>query len=89
MRLSGPVQERIDIHPLRDHLHFDNLWPADVQQNVNRVSLADDRIQLVGQRKDRSYYYLELFTYGDLSASRCMGRSTSVVLAMPSSVDKR
>ena len=59
--LPPSAQERIDVFPLRDQLYSDNLWLADVQQKVTRVSREDDRVLLVGHHKDRSSYYLELF----------------------------
>jgi bifunctional NMN adenylyltransferase/nudix hydrolase len=59
--LPDSLQERIDFLPLRDHLYSDNLWLAEVQQKVTSATEEGDRVLLVGHRKDRSSYYLELF----------------------------
>ncbi len=59
--LPDSLQERIEFIPLRDHLYSDNLWLAEVQQKVTSATEEDDQVLLVGHRKDRSSYYLELF----------------------------
>ena len=59
--LPESVQERIGFIPLRDHLYSDNLWLAEVQLKVGQATEGGDRVLLVGHRKDRSSYYLELF----------------------------
>lgn len=59
--LPAAAQSRVEFLPLRDHLYSDNLWLAEVQQKVSEVTAEDDRILLIGHRKDRSSYYLELF----------------------------
>ena len=63
--LPDAVQERIEFIPLRDYLYSDNLWLAEVQQKVLGATDEADRILLVGHRKDRSSYYLELFPQWD------------------------
>jgi bifunctional NMN adenylyltransferase/nudix hydrolase len=59
--LPESLQERVEFLPLRDHLYSDNLWLAEVQQKVTSTTREGDRVLLVGHRKDRSSYYLELF----------------------------
>lgn len=59
--LSPQLLERIQFLPLRDHLYSDNLWLAEVQQQVRSATADGDRLLLIGHRKDPSSYYLELF----------------------------
>jgi bifunctional NMN adenylyltransferase/nudix hydrolase len=59
--LPAEWQRRLEVIPIRDHLYSDNLWLAEVQQKVLAVTDEEDRVLLVGHRKDRSSYYLDLF----------------------------
>lgn len=63
--LPAPLLERVSFLPLRDHLYSDNLWLAEVQQKVLAAGGEEARVLLVGHRKDRSSYYLELFPQWD------------------------
>ena len=63
--LPDALQERVEFIPLRDYLYSDNLWLAEVQQKVLGATDEADRILLVGHRKDRTSYYLELFPQWD------------------------
>lgn len=59
--LPDDWQQRITFIPVRDHLYSDNLWLTEVQQKVLSETGEDADIVLVGHRKDRSSYYLDLF----------------------------
>ncbi|MCP9901049.1 bifunctional nicotinamide-nucleotide adenylyltransferase/Nudix hydroxylase [Cyanobium sp. Cruz CV13-4-11] len=63
--LPADWQRRLEVIPIRDHLYSDNLWLAEVQQKVLAVTDEDDRVLLVGHRKDLSSYYLDLFPQWD------------------------
>ena len=63
--LPSDLQRRVELIPIRDHLYSDNLWLAEVQQKVLAATDEDDSVLLVGHRKDRSSYYLELFPQWD------------------------
>ena len=66
-----PDNDRLIIHPLRDHLYNESQWIAAVQRQVNEVVRADGetepvRIGLIGQDKDASSYYLREFPQWEL-----------------------
>lgn len=63
--LPAVWQRRLEVIPIRDHLYSDNLWLAEVQQKVLAVTAEDERVLLIGHRKDRSSYYLDLFPQWD------------------------
>ncbi|WP_216912200.1 MULTISPECIES: bifunctional nicotinamide-nucleotide adenylyltransferase/Nudix hydroxylase [unclassified Synechococcus] len=63
--LPAAWQRRLEVIPIRDHLYSDNLWLAEVQQKVLAVTAEDERVLLIGHRKDRSSYYLDLFPQWD------------------------
>src|SRR5262245_29257619 len=54
---------RLTVRPLRDRLYNDPLWVTDVQRIVADATQAtrSPKIGLIGHRKDRSSYYLEMF----------------------------
>lgn len=58
-------QHRISFIPIRDHLYSDNLWLTEIQQKVLEETGDEAQIVLVGHRKDRSSYYLDLFPQWD------------------------
>jgi bifunctional NMN adenylyltransferase/nudix hydrolase len=69
IRAAFPQDEsRLVIRPLRDHLYNDALWVTDVQRIVADISqgTAKPKIGLIGHRKDRSSYYLEMFPQWEL-----------------------
>ncbi|WP_043326435.1 bifunctional nicotinamide-nucleotide adenylyltransferase/Nudix hydroxylase [Cyanobium gracile] len=66
--LPAAWQRRLEVIPIRDHLYSDNLWLAEVQQKVLTVTAEDERVLLIGHRKDRSTYYLDLFPQWDFQA---------------------
>ncbi|WP_338461262.1 bifunctional nicotinamide-nucleotide adenylyltransferase/Nudix hydroxylase [Synechococcus elongatus IITB7] len=63
--LPASWQKRVSFIPIRDHLYSDNLWLTEIQQKVLEEAGEEARIVLVGHRKDRSSYYLDLFPQWD------------------------
>ena len=62
---SSEERERMIRAALPADWHSDNLWLAEVQQKVLAATDEEDRVLLVGHRKDRSSYYLALFPQWD------------------------
>lgn len=56
-----PINERIHIEPLRDHLYNETAWIVSVQESVAKYTNSGDKIILVGHKKDKSSYYLDMF----------------------------
>ncbi|QVD49220.1 nicotinamide-nucleotide adenylyltransferase, NadM family / ADP-ribose pyrophosphatase [Xanthomonas phage vB_XciM_LucasX] len=62
-------QDRLIIGQLRDHLYNEDQWIADVQRAVReavvdfdgRMSFDKQSIRMIGQNKDESSYYLQMF----------------------------
>jgi bifunctional NMN adenylyltransferase/nudix hydrolase len=59
---------RLIVRPLRDHLYNDPLWVTEVQRLVADITQKTQtpKIGLIGHRKDRSSYYLEMFPQWEL-----------------------
>ncbi len=63
--LPADWQRRLVVIPIRDHLYSDNLRLAEVHEKVLAVTDEEDRVLLVGHRKDHSSDYLDLFPQWD------------------------
>lgn len=57
---SGEI-ERVQFVFVRDYLYNDGMWVASVQQAINEISRIFDEIVIVGHKKDKSSFYLDLF----------------------------
>lgn len=53
--------ERLLFVPVRDYIYNDNTWIAEIQQKVKEITKESKSIIMVGSRKDKSSYYLDLF----------------------------
>lgn len=63
-----PVNARVIVRPVGDHLYNDSAWMREVQQQVTDVIAnaipplpGKPRVGLIGHSKDRSSYYLTIF----------------------------
>ena len=71
IRSSVPFNNRLEIQPVRDYLYSDTKWLADVKSIIDSsvASIAAEkgknpkeiRVTIIGHKKDRSSYYLDLF----------------------------
>lgn len=53
--------DKIRFEKLEDILYNDQVWVSQVQKIVARYEMNDNRISLVGHKKDASSYYVDLF----------------------------
>ncbi|MFN8510678.1 MAG: bifunctional nicotinamide-nucleotide adenylyltransferase/Nudix hydroxylase [Deinococcaceae bacterium] len=59
----GP--KRVLFGSVRDHFYNENLWLAEVQREVLRLTKGNEDILLMGHQKDESSYYLRSFPRWD------------------------
>lgn len=52
---------RIAFIPVRDHFYNDTLWCAEVQQKTSEFITPGDNVALLGNYKDSSSFYLDMF----------------------------
>lgn len=56
----------VEVQDVVDQLYNDQLWVAQVQEAVERVSKPGDKIALVGFEKDHTSFYLDMFPSWDI-----------------------
>lgn len=59
--LSEEENASVKFVMMRDYAYNDNLWVADLQQQVSNITQDSNSVALIGHKHDRSSYYLELF----------------------------
>jgi bifunctional NMN adenylyltransferase/nudix hydrolase len=56
----------ITIAPLNDYVYSDTGWEIEVQQTVSQCTKPDDKIAIIGSKKDSSSFYLSKFPQWEL-----------------------
>lgn len=59
--LTKEENEKITVICVRDYFYNDNLWIADLTQQVFEATDGSENIALIGHEHDKSSYYLNLF----------------------------
>jgi len=59
--IGGELLKRVKFIPVRDHYNNDNFWITEVQHKVSEYVTENETVALVGNYKDASSYYLNLF----------------------------
>jgi bifunctional NMN adenylyltransferase/nudix hydrolase len=59
--LTEEERQRLTVVSVRDYLYDDGKWVMEVQNKVHEIAGYDKNVALIGYKKDRSSYYLDLF----------------------------
>ncbi len=76
--LTQDENARIEFVPAKDYLYNNNLWVLAVQEKIDALTDGSKDIVLIGHKKDKSSFYLELFPQwefvetGDVSGGQAL-----------------
>ncbi|MCB1142778.1 MAG: bifunctional nicotinamide-nucleotide adenylyltransferase/Nudix hydroxylase [Leptospiraceae bacterium] len=65
--LEKALHDRIHFEPVRNYPYNDNLWVVDIQRKVSKYT--EGKVGIVGNQKDSSSYYLNLFPQWEFAPS--------------------
>lgn len=63
--LPDPILDNVEFAPSRDYLYNNSQWAAQIQQIVSNYAEDGAKIAIIGHKKDKSSFYLDLFPQWD------------------------
>jgi len=59
--LLNSQEDRVSFVFAKDYVYNDNMWLTAVQQEIDNITNGEKDVVLIGHKKDRSSFYLEMF----------------------------
>lgn len=76
--ITLPSKQRVWFIPIRDYFYSENMWIAEVQHSVARITKGEESVALYGSYKDGSSYYVNLFPQWDFRPAKVGGNSPTI-----------